>query len=61
VAELLELADVGKHRAVVGAVVVDNGNCGGWFARFGHGTLSLLRDHCTATPARSMPTVTEEG
>ncbi len=42
--ELLKLADVGKHRAVVRAIVVNEGHGGDWFAGFGHGAHSFQLD-----------------
>ena len=44
VGELFKLPDVGKDRAVVGAVVIDKGDGGGGFSRLGHGVVSFLLD-----------------
>ncbi len=48
--ELFELADVGKHRAVVRALVVDEGNGGDWFTGFGHSAHSLQLDVVNVYP-----------
>jgi len=50
--ELLKLPDIGKHRLVVGAVVVDEGHGRGRFAGFGHGGVSFLLDEVTTVPCR---------
>jgi len=48
--ELFALADVGKHRAVVRAIVVDEGNGGDWFTGFGHSAHSLHLDVVNVYP-----------
>src|SRR5258706_5500446 len=50
VGELFALADVGKHRTVVRAIIVDEGNGGDWFPRLGHGAHSLHLDVVNVYP-----------
>src|SRR5258706_8991502 len=50
VGELVELADIGKHGAVVRAIVVDEGHGGDWFPRLGHSAHSLQLDVVNVSP-----------
>ena len=53
VGELFKLPDVGKDRAVVGAVVVDEGDDGDSFSQLSHGVVScLLNDEDNAHTCR---------
>jgi hypothetical protein len=57
--ELFKLPDIGKHGAVVGAVVIDKGDGGCRFSRLGHGGISFLFDDEDTAHACSLYAATD--